>query len=111
MTKKKYCLTHEPIATHDYYRMQIHGIEYDTEYGINGYVYISRIYQKSYCGKSKVMFHKVKINYDSDHEPFVIMNGRYFDGRRDRIVVYLKDFILYENNYNAITCNELKALC
>lgn len=104
MTKKEYCLTHEAIACHDYYRMQIHGIEY----GINDYAYISRLYQKTVCGKTCVMFHKVKIHYDADGESYVKVNGRKFDGKREVITLNLENFI---KTNSVITCKELEAFC
>ena len=108
MTKREYCLKNEAVACHNYYRMQIHGFEY----GINDYVYVSRLYQKTYCGKTSVMFHKVKINYDTDNNPYIIINARKFDGKRDRIALNLDDFIRIDSGWaiSVITCKELKAI-
>ena len=107
MTKKEYCLNNEAIATHDYYRMQIHGFEY----GINDYVYISRLYQKTYCGKTCVMFHKVKVNYDADGNSYVNVTERKFDGKKHVISLFLDSFIRIGTWCNsAITCEELKAI-
>ncbi len=109
MTKKEYCLNNEPIACHDYYRMQIHGIEY----GINDYAYISRLYQKTVCGKTCVMFHKVKINYDNDGNAYIIVNERKFDGRRHKLILSLDKFIRVNSPWgmSGISCQELKAIC
>lgn len=108
MTKKEYCLNNEAVATHNYYRMQIHGIEY----GINDYVYVSRLYQKTVCGKTCVMFHKVKINYDANGEAYIIINARKFDGRRERITLNLNGFMrCYFPFETGISCAELEAIC
>lgn len=107
MTKKEYCLKHEAIACHNYYRMQVHGIEY----GINDYVYLSRIYQKTVCGRSYVMFHKLKIYYNSNGEPYIIVNESTFDGRRHRLYLSLDGFIKVDSpwgNPGVITCKELE---
>lgn len=108
MTKREYCLNHEPIAVHDYYRMQIHGFEY----GIEDYVYISRLYQPTVCGKTKVMFHKVKINYDADGETYFTITERKYNGKAHKIVLGLNNFIRCgEWAVSAITCKELAAFC
>ena len=109
MTKREYCLNHEPVACHDYYRMQIHGIEY----GIEDYVYISRLYQKTCCGATNVMFHKVKINYDADGNAYIIVNERKFDGSRKRLALNLDSFIRVDSPWGCpahITCAELEML-
>ena len=107
MNKKEYCLTHEAIATHNYFGMQIHGIEY----GINDYVYLSRLYQKSVCGATKVMFHKVKINYDSNGESYIVVNERTFDGKRRKIYLSIDSFIRCDSMWGCtpISCKELEA--
>lgn len=107
MTKKEYCLNHEPVACHDYYRMQIHGIEY----GIEDYAYISRLYQKTCCGATHVMFHKVKIHYDADSNPYIIVNERKFDGSRKRLALNLDSFIRVDSPWgmSGISCKELSA--
>lgn len=106
MTKKEYCLNNEPIAAHDYYCMYIHGIEY----GINDYVYISEIYQPEYCGKKAVRFHKVKIYYDYDSDPYVILNNYTYDGKRKKIYLSLNNFICKDSGWGVYipTCNDLK---
>ena len=109
MTKKEYCLTHEPVACHNYYRMQIHGIEY----GIEDYVYISRLYQKTVCGETSVMFHKVKINTDTDGNSYIIINERKFDGKRHKLTLAIDEFIRVDSPWgmSGISCAELEALC
>ena len=109
MTKKEYCLNNEPVACHNYYRMQIHGIEY----GIEDYAYISRLYQKTACGATSVMFHKVKINTDTDGNSYIIINERKFDGKRHKITLSLDGFIKIDSPWgmSGISCAELKALC
>lgn len=107
MTKKEYCLSNEAIACHDYYRMQIHGIEY----GIDDYAYISRLYQKTDCGKTSVMFHKVKINYDKDGNAYVNITERKFDGKKHVISLSLDSFIRVGKwACGVISCDELKAI-
>lgn len=108
MTKKEYCLSNEPIAYHDYYRMQIHGIEY----GIDDYAYVSRLYQPTYCGETKVMFHKVKINYDVDGIAYIIINERKFDGKRHKLYLNLDNFIRVNSPWGmaGISCAELSAI-
>lgn len=110
MTKKEFCLQNEPIAAHDYYRMQIHGIEY----GVEDYVYLSRIYQKTCCGATFAMFHKLKIYYDAGGNPYIKVNGRKFDGRRETLTLWLEHFIRVDNpNWvvTTISCDELKTIC
>lgn len=108
MTKKEYCLNNEAVAVHDYYKIQIHGIEY----GINDYIYLSRIYQKTVCGKSCVSFHKLKINYDVNGLAYINLTEKYFNGKKHRIELYLDDFIRTKVwHIGFITCNELKAFC
>lgn len=109
MTKKEYCLNNEAIASHDYYRMQIHGIEY----GINDYVYLSRLYQKTCCGETKVMFHKVKVYYDTNADAYIRVTERNFDGKKHIIVLSLDSFIRIDSGWSVpiITCKELKAFC
>ena len=108
MTKKEYCLKNEAIASHNYYKIQIHGIEY----GIDDYVYVSRLYQKTYCGETKVMFHKVKIHCD-DEGQYIKINGRKFDGKREILTLSLDDFIKVNSMWGCgyITCEELKTFC
>ena len=106
MTKKEYCLMNEAIACHDYYRMQIHGIEF----GVEDYAYISRLYQKSYCGATSVMFHRVKVRYDNNGIPYVNITERKFDGKKHVLSLSLNNFIdPKEWGISVITCNELKA--
>lgn len=109
MTKKEYCLKNEAIACHDYYRMQIHGIEY----GVNDYVYLSRLYQKTYCGETTVMFHRVKINYDNDGNAYINITERNFDGKKHVISMLLDNFIRVDSRWciPIITCKELSAFC
>lgn len=108
MTKKEYCLNHEAIACHDYYRMQIHGIEH----GIEDYAYISRLYQKTCCGAIHVMFHKVKIYHDADGDAYIIINERKFDGSNNRLTLYLDKFIRTNSPWgmHGISCQELSTL-
>lgn len=109
MTKREYCLTHEPVACHDYYRMQIHGIEY----GINDYVYISRLYHPTICGATKAMFHKVKINYDADGTAYVKISERFYDNSRYTRRLNLDSFICVDSPWGCpahITCAELEML-
>lgn len=89
MTKKDYCLQNQAVAGHDYYRMYLHGIEY----GIDDYAYISRFYKETLCGKSKVSFHKVKIRYDVDGNPYVNITEKLWNGAKHRIYVQLNNFI------------------
>ena len=109
MTKKEYCLNNEAIASHNYYRMQIHGIEY----GIDDYVYLSRLYQKTYCGKTVVMFHKVKVYHDKDGNAYINITERNFDGKKHTITLSLDSFIRVDSGWSAyiIACKELKAFC
>lgn len=106
MTKKEYCLTNEPVACHIYYRIQIHGFEY----GIEDYVYISRLYQKTVCGKTCVAFHKVKINNDIDGE-YIVINEHNFDGRQHKMFLKLDDFVRIDSNWaSPISCAELRTM-
>ena len=106
MTKKDYILSNEAIAGHDYYRIQIHGIE-------NGFAYISRLYQATYCGATKVSFHKVKINQYADGEKYIRVSERTFDGRRKELILNFNNFIFKSSGYGVYTpsCAELKAIC
>lgn len=108
MTRKEYCLNNEAIACHDYYRMQIHGIEF----GIDDYAYISRLYQKRLCGATCVMFHKVKIRYDMDGNAYVNITERNFDGKKHVISLMLDSFIRVDSGWSVhvIPCAELKAI-
>lgn len=108
MTKKEYILTHEAIATHDYYRMQIHGFEHD----INDYAYVARLYQKSPIGASSVMFHKVKINSYADGTPYIKITERDFDGKKHIIRIALDNFIRIDSGWAVpiITCKELESI-
>lgn len=108
MTKKEYCLKNEAIACHDYYRIQIHGIEY----GVNDYAYISRLYQKSYCGATSAAFHKVMIKYDKDGNAYVNITERKFDGKKHVIYLSLDRFIRVDSGWSCgvVTCNELKSI-
>lgn len=109
MTKKEYCLKNEAVAGHDYYRMQIHGIEY----GINDYVYLSRLYQKSVCGATSVSFHKVKINYYADGNAYIKVTEKLFNGKKHVITLLLNNFIRVDSGWgiSVISCDELKAIC
>lgn len=109
MTKKEYCLKNEAIASHNYYRMQIHGIEY----GIDDYAYVSRLYQKTVCGATSVMFHKVKINYDADGNAYIKITERNFNGKKHVIELSLDGFIRVDSGWCTpiITCKELQAFC
>lgn len=108
MTKREYCLNNEAVACHDYYRMQIHGIEH----GIEDYVYLSRLYQKRYCGATSVMFHKVKVRYDKDGNSYINITERTFDGKKHVISLSLDSFIRVDSGWgvSVISCNELKAI-
>lgn len=108
MTKKEYCLKNEAIAGHTYYRMQIHGIES----GIEDYVYVSRLYQKTVCGATTVMFHKVKIHYVSAGEAYIKITERDFSGKRHTLILSLNDFVRVNSGWGigVITCKELEAI-
>lgn len=108
MTKREYCLNNEAIACHNYYRMQIHGFDYGTD----DYAYISRLYQKTYCGKTCVMFHRVKVRWDADGMPYVSITERNFDGKKHTMNISLEDFIKVDSGYGigVITCKELEAM-
>lgn len=107
MNKKEYCLTHEPVAVHDYYYMQIHGIEY----GVEDYAYISRIYKpRPVTDEKKVAFHRVKINTDSDGVSFVRLTEKTYSGKRNVLTLSLDDFIHVNSGWcgSGISCKELK---
>ena len=108
MTRREYCLNNEAIACHDYYRMQIHGIEH----GIDDYVYLSRLYQKTLCGATTVMFHKVKVHYDTDGNAYINVTERNFDGKKHVISLTLDGFIRVDSGWSCgvITCKELAAI-
>lgn len=108
MTRKEYCLNNEAIACHNYYRMQIHGIEH----GIDDYVYLSRLYQKTLCGATTVMFHKVKVRYDADGNAYINVTERNFDGKKHVISLALDGFIRVDSGWGCgvITCKELAAI-
>lgn len=104
MTKKEYCLTNEAIATHDYYRMQLHGI-------IGEYAYISRLYQPTVCGETKAMFHKVLVRYDAEGMPYINITERLYSGKKHIISLFLDSFFRVGMwNSGIITCDELKAI-
>lgn len=90
MTKKEYCTTHAPIASHDYYYSHIHGIEY----GIDGdYVYISQRRQMKLFGKSEWTFHKLKTKADSEGFLYIDFPERMYDGRKKIERRYLENYI------------------
>ena len=109
MTKKEYCLTHEPTAAHDYYCIYIHGIEYS----ISDYAYISEIYQPEYCGKKSVRFHKIKIYCDYSGNSYVILNNYTYDGKRKKLYLSLNNFIRKDSGWCVYTpsCDDLKNIC
>jgi hypothetical protein len=102
MIKKDYCLKNEAIAVHNYYKIQIHGIEY----GIDDYVYLSRLYQKS------VSFHRVKINYYADGGTYIKVTETLLNGKKHVITLALNDFIRVASGWGVsiISCDELKNL-
>ena len=106
MTKKDFILNNEAIATHDYYRIQIHGIEGE-------HAYIARLYQPTYCGSTKASFHKVKIYTDKDGDQYVRLIERTYDGRRKSLYLGLNHFIRKASGWctYSISCEELKAIC
>lgn len=107
MSKKEFCLNNEAVAVHDYYKLQIHGIEY----GINDYIYLSRLYQKNYCGEKYVKFHKVKIYSDIEGRQYFKLWMGNFDGSRSVHTFYIDEFIkigVWQVSY--ITCKELKEI-
>lgn len=109
MTKKEFCLNNEAVAGHDYYRMQIHGFEY----GINDYVYLTRIIQKTYCGETYAVFHKLKIRYYADGKAYIIIRESCYDGRKKNLYIALDSFIKKDSGWAIYTipCAELKAIC
>ena len=109
MTKKEYCLTYEPIAVHDYYYMQIHGIEY----GVENYAYISRIYKpRPVTDERKISFHRVKINTDFDGISFVKITEKTYDGKKHVLTLFIDNFIRVDSGWrcSSISCVELKSI-
>lgn len=89
MTKKQYCKDNAPIASHVYYNMSVHGVEY----GIEDYIYISRVYQPVYCGEKKISYHKLKIRYDVDGIAYVVLKEKLYNGKYHNLYLYIENFI------------------
>ena len=90
MTKKEYCLTHAPVATHDYYYSHIHGIEH----GLDGdYVYVSQRRQLRLMGPSEWEFHKLKIHADANGFIYINFPDKCYDGTTRKERRYLEDYI------------------
>ena len=106
MTKGEYILKNEPIAVHDYYRIQIHKIK-------DGYVYLSRLYQPTYCGATKVSFHKVKLRESQHGYQYIELMEKTYDGKRRHLSLNLNNFIFKDSGYciSCISCKELEAIC
>lgn len=109
MNKKDFILSNEAIASHDYYRIQIHGIIHD----ISDYAYLSRLYQPVYCGETKASFHKIKIRYYADGTPYIKITEKTYDGKKKNLYLKLDNFIRKDSGWciHTISCKELKAIC
>lgn len=67
MTIKEICLNNKAIA----YYSGCGGVEvHHIEYGLNDYIYCV---SGAWCGNKK--YHKLKINYDENGNPFIILKG------------------------------------
>lgn len=91
MTKRKFCISNAPIATHDYYNSHIHGIEY----GINDYVYVSQKRQlKLFSDLFTWEFHKLMIYTDENGEMYFNFTEKNYDGTRTKTRRYISDYIM-----------------
>jgi hypothetical protein len=68
--------------------MNIHGVEY----GIENYVYLSRVYQPVYCGEKKISYHKLKIRYDIDGIAYVVLKEKLYNGKHQNLYLYIENF-------------------
>ena len=90
MTKKEYCMKHDPTASHDYYVSHIHGVE-DTPDGT--FIYVSRRAQIRLGGSFRWTFHRVKLYLNRDGEYYFWLPAHTFDGKTLRVCHGVNSYI------------------
>lgn len=90
MNAKQFCMTHDPVASHDYYVMHTHGVETDGDYE---YLYLSERVQPKLCGAFEWRFHRLKLYLSRDCGYYVNRTVKCYDGTKHRARLYINSFI------------------